>query len=87
MFGMGNPKQSLGPGISISFPEFAVIWSHVLLPSQLETASLTFEVHTLLVLGSLKTDLTSFQAHDSSLALSLCATFTHIVKNMLYCIN
>ena len=64
-------NKALGPGICISFPEWAVVWSHVLLPSQLETASLTFELHALLVWGSLKTDLISFQAHDSFLALSL----------------
>lgn len=74
-------NKALGPGICISFPEWAVVRSHVLLPSQLEAASLTFELHALLVWGSLKTDLKSFQAHDSFLALSLSLsslpTFTH----------
>ena len=70
-WGLSKFHSLLGPGICISFPDWAVVWSRVLLPPQLETASLTFELRALLVWGSLKTDLKSFQAHDSSLALSL----------------
>ena len=80
-------NKALGPGICISFPEWAVVRSHVLLPSQLEAASLTFELHALLVWGSLKTDLKSFQAHDSFLALSLSPLCPHLhIIIHIYCI-